>query len=131
MGGVDNNTLRIFNETALRIPRKKLGLLYTTLLQKTCSLNIVITNDSHTKNLNHTYRKKDAPANILTFKAQDTMPAEIYLGAKQVQLLADETKEGVTRQILFLVLHGMLHLRNYKHGKKMEDLEDFYAKKYM
>ena len=131
MAVVDNETLRIFNETDLWVPRKKLTALYNELLGNAHSLTIVITDDTHTRTLNRIHRKHNTPANILTFPGDDEMPAEIYMSADRIQHLAEQTGESITNQILFLTTHGMLHLLGHQHGKRMEQLEDLYAKKYM
>ena len=63
------HTLRIFNETDIRVPRKKISALYADILRCHCSLNVVFIDNRHSRELNRQYRGKDSATNILSFPA--------------------------------------------------------------
>ena len=130
-------TLHIFNETDLRIPRKKLHAVHAELLKSAADLNIIVTADARMRELNRRYRDRNTPANILTFPAGDapagtaSMPAEIYINAPLARKEAAENGMSVTDRVIFLVIHGILHLLGYDHGDDMEKKERTYATKYI
>ena len=132
---VAKHSLRIFNETGIRVPRKKIVAIYDNLLKKKYPLNIIFINDAFSRKLNKTYRKKNGVTNILTFPANDTptgiSAAEIYINMDKVLREAKKADATPTRQVIFLAIHGMLHLLGHKHGNVMEHLEDAYTKKFM
>ena len=132
--------LHIFKETKTPpIPRKNITALYSEIFPNGEHINIIFINDRFSRKLNREYRKKETPANVLSFPASantaDTdapdSGAEIYINAEMA--VRDAKKIGVSfrHRVLFLCIHGMLHLLGYEHGGKMELLENIYATKYM
>jgi probable rRNA maturation factor len=91
------------------------------------SMSVVFTDDSEVQALNHEYRQKDAPTNVLSFPmlASDDIPnipndRETLLGDI---ILAHETcaREAAAKNITLeahaqhLIIHGTLHLLGYDH----------------
>ena len=123
-------TLRIFNETAVRVPRTAMTAIYADLLQKTCSLTVVCIGDAFSRKLHNAYLGKDTPANVLTFPPNDDHVAEMYINATMAKNMAKKHHISVRRQFLFFYIHGMLHLLGHSHGADMEILEDRYITMY-
>jgi rRNA maturation RNase YbeY len=86
-------------------------------------LSVVFVSDRRMQALNRTYRQKNAPTNVLAFPqapgAPDA-PAVPLLGdvvvalptaAREAQLLQQSLEE----RVIYLVLHGLLHLLGYDH----------------
>jgi probable rRNA maturation factor len=108
-------------------------------------IGVILGNDSMMKDLNHTYRGKNQPTNVLSFpqmkmkglsaKTLDALPGKgpIPLGDVVLahQTIAKECKaQGKTLEnhTLHLIVHGTLHLLGYDHmsardAKTMEKLE--------
>lgn len=91
-------------------------------------LSILFTTDAHIKELNKTYRKKDTPTNVLAFAMSDgeAIPDNSMLGdiVISVDTAAKEaSKEGVAthQRIIFLIIHGLLHLLGYDHERSEKD----------
>ena len=114
--------------------------IYTGILGKKSSLNIIFINDALSKKLNFQYRKKNAPTNVLTFpgsvgttgrSAVSSVPAEIYLTTNVIRKEAKHTGVPFSHRAAYLAIHGMLHLLGYHHGEKMEQREDKCATKYI
>ena len=124
------NTVRIFNETDVRIPRKKITAVYTDLLRSACSLNVIGIDNRRATQINKTYRGIAAPASVLAFPS-DTGPAELYLNMQRAQKTARDEGISLTAHLIFLCIHGMLHLLGYRHGPTMESLENEYATTYI
>lgn len=80
------------------------------VLGKAYDLSFAFIDSQKSHELNRRYRKKDKPANVLSFP----------LDKNSGEILID--KETVTdpRETIFLFIHGLLHLKGYDHGSKME-----------
>lgn len=106
------------------------------------SLAVVLTNDAALQTLNHDFRSKDMPTNVLSFPAEERIEARAKSLAKAgmtelgdvilaYETIAKEAKEqGKTfkAHTQHLLVHGMLHLLGYDHmqpeqAKKMENKE--------
>ena len=125
------HSLQVFNETKVRIPRTIMKVIYNDLLKKKCSLTVIGVGDTFSKKLNNTYRKKNVPANILTFPPDNNKSAEIYINTALAEKTAKKHTISTKKQIIFLYIHGILHLLGHAHGEKMEILEDRYVTKYI
>ena len=122
--------IHIFNETNARMPRGAMSAIYTDLLKKTCSLNVIGIGNARAQKLNKTYRGKGEPANVLTFPPNDDGVAELYVNTAMAVKMAKKYHTSLKKQLLFLYIHGILHLLGYRHGAQMELLEDRYITMY-
>lgn len=94
---------------------------------------VVLTDDAEMRELNREWRGKDAPTNVLSFPAGETLSEPVPLGdiviAYETSLKeADEESITLSDHISHLVVHGMLHLLGFDHmdddeAEKMEGLE--------
>ena len=124
------HTIQIFNETSIRIPRTAMKTIYNDLLKKTCSLTVICVHNAFSKKLNATYRKKNTPTDILTFPPNKEKTAEMYINTHLAAKTAKNNNIAIKKQVLYLYIHGILHLLGHTHGKKMETLEDMYVTTY-
>lgn len=95
-------------------------------------VTLVLTDDDEVRELNRTWRGKDAPTNVLSFPS-GKIPPSLFLG--DVVLACETTRkeareQGVALQdhIAHLVVHGVLHLLGFDHteneaAERMEMLE--------
>ncbi len=104
-------------------------MMYTRLkndiLGKKYSLSIAYVSESKSRKINKKYRKKDKPTNVLSFPLSKT-EGEILLCKNLIKKEAKNFDKTFKEFLIFLVIHGMLHLKGLKHGKKMEKLEEKY-----
>ncbi|MEK9209346.1 MAG: rRNA maturation RNAse YbeY, partial [Patescibacteria group bacterium] len=70
------------------------------------------------KDLNQRYRKKDKPADILSFSLSKNQ-GEIFVNLKRCR-----------RDLAFIYIHGLLHLKGLNHGVKMKNKEEAIMKKF-
>jgi probable rRNA maturation factor len=98
---------------------------------------VVLADDNRVRELNATYRGKDAPTNVLSFPFQPPpggVPEEraylgdVVLAAETVALEAAERGIAPTAHLQHLVVHGLLHLLGFDHAtdteaEQMEQLE--------
>lgn len=113
---------------------------------KSCSLEILLTNNNEMQQLKKEFLAKDEATNVLAFpfdlKVLDTLPPEtidpikafhdflgsIALGLEVIIAEAVTTKKAFRHHLLHLTIHAILHLLGYRHektddAKKMEQLE--------
>jgi probable rRNA maturation factor len=74
------------------------------------------------RDLNRRFRRRDYATNVLSFK-YDEMSGDIVLCHPVVVREAREQGKSVRAHYAHLVVHGVLHLRGFAHGKKMESRE--------
>lgn len=99
------------------------------------SLGFIWTDAEQVTRLNHDFRDKDKPTNVLSFPDGEIDPetGDRYLGDIFLcwDVMAEEaTKQGISMEhhTLHLMLHGVLHLLGYDHidqddAVEMESLE--------
>ncbi len=97
-------------------------------------LSIRIVDNTESQTLNHTYRGKDKPTNVLSFPAHFPDGVDVnWLGdliLAQPVVLAEAKEQGKTLEAHWahLTVHGVLHLLGYDHiddsdAEEMEKLE--------
>ena len=104
---------------------KKFSVIKNDILGKKYSLSIACVDEKTSKKINKKYRNKNKPTNILSFPLRKDM-GEIILCPKIIKKEAKNFNKTFNQFLGFLVIHGMLHLKGYKHGKKMEEMEEKY-----
>lgn len=101
---------------------KKTIKIKEKILGKNYILNIIFIGDSRSKKLNQIYRKKNKPTNILSFPIEKNV-GEIYINSKQVKRETKIFNRDFDNLLIFLLIHGMFHLKGELHGSRMEDKE--------
>lgn len=99
--------------------------LKNNILGKDYSLSVAYVSERKSREINKKYRKKDRPANVLSFPLRRG-EGEILLCKAVIKNEAKNFKETFDKRLSFLLIHGMLHLKGLRHGKKMEKLEKKY-----
>jgi probable rRNA maturation factor len=102
------------------------------LIQAACSvlgdrydLSIVICGDARARSLNRTYRNKQSASNVLSFPLSASS-GEIFLNAARIRREAGVYGHSPRKHMLYLLIHGCLHLKGYSHGSTMEKAEQTY-----
>ena len=99
-------------------------------------LGLVVTSQERVRQLNRSYRGKDAPTDVLVFsmlpaegeKGADFPPfivppdgmnhlGEVIISYPQAVIQAEEHQHSASREITILIIHGVLHLLGYEHDK--------------
>lgn len=97
-------------------------------------LTIRISEPNESQSLNHTYRGKDKPTNVLSFPFEAPpgielpLLGDLIICADVVAAEAKEQNKPVNAHWAHMVVHGCLHLLGYDHiedndAKEMESLE--------
>lgn len=92
--------------------------------------SIIFIDDEKMHELNKTYRNIDRSTDVLSFAFEDNNKlcynirhlGEIFVSIPKMQEQAKEYGHSETRELSFLVVHGLLHLLGYDHtlGEKEE-----------
>lgn len=98
------------------------------LPRKAGELTIRIVSDRESRTLNHQYRGKDKPTNVLSFQGDAGVLGDLVICAPVVQREAAEQGKSLRAHWAHMVVHGCLHLQGYDHesdadAQKMEARE--------
>ncbi len=101
-------------------------------------LSILLTSDFEIHQLNHDYRNKDKPTDVLSFALREgegrefagDMLGDIVISLETAERQAADRGITLTDEVLRLLIHGTLHLLGYDHenvsraeAKRMFDKE--------
>jgi probable rRNA maturation factor len=103
--------------------------LKNDILGKEYSLSVAFVGPKKSREINKKYRKKDRPTNVLSFSLYQN-EGELVLCNAVIKKEAKIGKQSYGKWLLFLVIHGMLHLKGLEHSSTMEKQEKFYFEKY-
>lgn len=120
---------------ANRVKRAKLLSLFfverikSEILGKDYELSFAFIESSEMQKLNFKYRSKDYATDILSFPLSDTS-GEILICKEKAEEKSKDFDMSPEDYLVFLVIHGLLHLKGYDHGEEMESLEKKYLAKF-
>ena len=112
-----------------QIPKLPLLPLKNKILGKDYELSVVFCSDYLIEKLSIKYKGSNKHKNILSFPLNKKM-GEIFININQAKKEAKYFGHDEFEHVLFLYIHGLLHLSGIKHSKKMEELEEKLTKKY-
>ncbi len=92
-------------------------------------LSVVFTSSQKIQELNSSYRNKNTPTDILSFPLNEN-EGEIFFCMNEVEKEAEKFDRKVDNFLIFLFIHGCVHLKGYDHGSKMEEIETEIRKKF-
>lgn len=90
-------------------------------------LDVTFVGKKKIHSLNKEYRKVDSPTDILSFPIEKNV-GEIFICEEMAKKKAKEFKRPYNNFLPFLFIHGLVHLKGYDHGEKMEKEEIKYRK---
>lgn len=106
-----------------------IGQVKDEILGKRYELSFAFIDKKRSKFLNKTYRQKDEPTDILSFPLEKNK-GEILICKEIAKIKAPKFGMNFQNYLLFLVIHGNLHLKGMEHGDKMERYELKYYSRY-
>lgn len=98
--------------------------------------SIVFIDDEKMHELNKTYRGIDRTTDVLSFAFEDNNKlcynirqlGEIFVSIPRMQQQAKEYGHSESRELSFLVVHGLLHLLGYDHTKGENEEKEMFSK---
>jgi probable rRNA maturation factor len=109
----------IENKTKERLPNLPLGEIAEFALGQGYELSLVFVTSATSKKINKQYRQKDKPTNILSFPLSEN-EGEILIDIKIVKKEAKEIGEKESTYLTYIFIHGLIHLKGFDHGSRME-----------
>lgn len=103
----------------------KIESLKSDILGRNYSLSIAYVSENKSREINKKYRKENKATNVLSFALRKD-EGELVLCKAIIKKEAKNFSRTFSKWLGFLIVHGMLHLKGFKHGKKMEKLEKKY-----
>ncbi|HHW28723.1 MAG TPA: rRNA maturation RNase YbeY [Syntrophomonadaceae bacterium] len=93
-------------------------------------VSMVLTDDAEMAELNSYYRGVEGTTDVLSFPMMDDQPSEdptgefllgdIVISVPRAKAQAEEYGHSLAREMVFLAVHGMLHLLGYDHMTEEE-----------
>ncbi|MEA1963298.1 MAG: rRNA maturation RNase YbeY [Patescibacteria group bacterium] len=127
--------IEINNKTGVKIDIKlvkkitEIFFVYYKIRNK--NISIAFIGDVVMRRLNKRYRGKDNITDVLSFRGDGDDLGEILINYAQIKRQAKKYSKSVKEELIFILVHGLLHLLGYKdenekEKNKMEDLgEEF------
>lgn len=94
----------------------------------TGEVTVAFARDGAVQELNHTFRGKNKPTNVLSFPSPDGTGGDVILALETIRAEADLQGKTFGDHTAHLIAHGILHLMGYDHiargdARRMESLE--------
>ncbi len=87
-----------------------------SMLANRNELTLVFISKSKMQKINLQYREKDKPTDVLSFASQDESSlGEVVFCLDVLKKQAREQKHSLDRELLYMLIHGFLHLLEYDH----------------
>jgi len=99
------------------LPRHKVARWIRAALEAPAEITVRIVGAEEAQALNHAYRAKDYPTNVLTFDyaQQPLVMADLVLCAPVVAQEARELRKTLAAHYAHLLVHGTLHAQGWDH----------------
>ena len=101
----------------------------SSVKREEAELTVRIVDSNESQQLNHQYRDKNKPTNVLSFPFQNppgiTLPllGDLVICKKVVENEAIEQSKTLTEHWAHMLIHGTLHLLGYDHIEPQEAIE--------
>ena len=120
----------VTNQTDIALPDITFDAIKNSALGKSYCLSVVFVSPIESARINKEYRKKDKPTNILSFP-YTFVSGEIVLCTKVIEAEAITHKLSYRDYLIYLFIHGLVHLAGFDHSLIMERREIELRKKYL
>lgn len=114
--------LQVANRTRQSLPALPWAKIADTVLGPNYELGLIFVGDTRSHRLNKTYRGKDKPTNVLSFP-YSKKSGDLFINLLYAKKEAPKYNHSYSKHLLYLFIHGLLHLKGMDHGSKMEGRE--------
>lgn len=122
---VEYKNFTIKRQTKGGIPNLPFVEIKNQILGKEYDISLLFPTQEISIKLHKEYKNKNMPVNILSFPLGKA-DGEIILTLSQARKEAKNYLRSYHNHIIFLFIHGCLHLKGMDHSDRMEKEEDFY-----
>jgi len=120
----------VSNHTEQTLPDINFEEVKNSALGKSYSLSVVFVSATESRRIHKEYRKKDKPTNILSFPYSHES-GEIVFCLEVAMAEAKQYKFSLDQYIIYLFIHGLIHLAGFDHSLEMEKREAAQRKKFL
>lgn len=107
---------------SVSFPRLPYDDVKTAVLGARYELSLNFVGETRARRINQESRGKSYVPNVLSFPLDKNL-GEIYITPAVAKREAKKWRHSYQKHVLFLFIHGLLHLKGHDHGEKMEALE--------
>ncbi len=125
----ERRELSIVRKTKGRIPDLPFSEVKDAILGKDYELSLVFPNLKESEKLHIQWKGEKGPVNILSFPLSEN-EGEMFITLAKARTEAKEFGMSYREYLLFLFIHGCLHLKGMDHGAMMEEKERYYFERY-
>lgn len=134
------NEYEIVNESKMEVDYSFLPKVIDKCLSlegvKSSIFSIIFIDDEKMQELNNTYRGIDRTTDVLSFAFEDNeevigsnrILGSIFVSIPKMEEQAREYGHSKTRELSFLVVHGLLHLLGYDHTKGEKEEKEMFSR---
>lgn len=90
---------------------------------KAKEISIAFVSDAEMKKINQTYRGLNRPTDVLSFEGEGDDFGEIILDYNQIKRQAGKFDNSAHEELIFILVHGLLHLLGYNDETEKEKAE--------
>ena len=116
-------------KTRPRISRSLLLEMKNAVLPRDYALSVAFVDTDVMREINGKYRNRRYSTDILSFPLSPCS-GEIIFSMKDIEKRAPMFKRGTLNFLAFIFIHGLLHLKGYSHGSRMEREEEKIRRKF-
>ncbi|MDO8564980.1 MAG: rRNA maturation RNase YbeY [bacterium] len=109
--------------------RTQLERIKKSIVGRSYELSVAFVGPAEIKRLNRIYRGQNEVTDILSFPLHGKS-GEIIFCASEAKRQAGSFSRTPRNFMLFLLIHGLLHLKGYRHGGTMERQEIKFRKQF-
>ena len=90
-------------------------------------LSLVLVDNREIQDLNHRYRNKNEPTDVLSFPPGDGLPdgicllGDVVISIEQAEKQATKRRKTLEDEVESLLIHGILHLLGYDHERSQAE----------
>lgn len=125
----ESETFTLKNTTKGKLPSLPFVHMKENALGKDYELTLVFVGPKKAQELNMLYRNKNYTPNILSFPLSKTS-GEIIICPAKAKTEIKKFERTYEKFIGFLFIHGLIHLKGFNHGSRMEKAEAKFRKEF-
>ncbi len=113
---------------APKIDRRKLSAVVKEVIREegksVDNINVVLVEDDYLLEVNRKFLKHDYRTDVISFSLETEGPidGEVYVSVDRARVQARRYKIPAVREIVRLIVHGVLHLAGWEDGTRAEKL---------
>jgi len=98
-------------------------------IDKNAELSLSLVTPEEIQTLNHQYRNKNEPTDVLSFPSEGETIGDIIICLEKATEQASAYNHSLERELAFLTAHGFLHLIGYDHISTADEEDMLQAQK--